>query len=148
MGKKIVLSVIFLFICIDCFGQAEDRSGPVAVIVTEGGLCQYGPCRAEFKVNTDGTYVSWQGPEIKAKGRLDQQEFDSLKALIAGTDFNPLQKDVFTGTCPSAYDGPKYHYSFYLGLKVEELDSCQQRINYSLPLFKALETILHKASEN
>ncbi|MCX5707966.1 MAG: hypothetical protein NTY14_03175 [Candidatus Omnitrophica bacterium] len=47
MKKKIVLSIIFLFICIDCFGQVEKSSDPVATIVAEGGLCNYGPCRTD-----------------------------------------------------------------------------------------------------
>jgi hypothetical protein len=156
MDKKIMFCLIALFIGVSSFAQeqkpksakkaVEARSNLVVVIVAEGGLCNYGTCHIETEVFTNGSYVSLKGPDKKSKGQLDKQEFEDLKVSISQTDFTKIRQGAFRGTCPTAYDGQKYHYYFYVRGKVEEVDSCEHQIDYSLPLFKTLGAILVKAS--
>ena len=99
-----------------------------------GGLCVDGPCSTTYSVYGDGRVeLNGEGSMVIAEG--------GLAALVAELAAGSGQLRPFTGTCPEAYDGPRYTYRF----QGSEIDSCVSDVTDS-NLIQQIHAILQLGS--
>ena len=67
---------------------------------------------------------------------------EALDQAIRATDFNELRSHPFNGTCPTAYDGQELIFDFWTPTTIERVAGCQVQIDWSSPLFVAVEAAL------
>lgn len=113
-----------------------------------GGLCMYdtGPhiCNGKRDILTDGTLTEHANGKIVKTTTLSADEIATLANLVNSTDFTAVKAVPFTGTCPTAYDGGEALYTLVTTHGTEELTTCTVTIDFTLPLFQTLSTILEK----
>ncbi|MCA9402954.1 MAG: hypothetical protein KC897_04170 [Candidatus Omnitrophica bacterium] len=134
-------------------GRAQEQAaapGKALLQVSNvGGMCEYGQCHTTLTVYQDGTAGVQEGPlEKPVRERsfeVDQQDFMELIWLIETTDFESIRATKFTGTCPTAYDGAQYIYTFSTNRGKVILDSCENVIDPDSDLFKIIHNIQRKA---
>lgn len=144
MRRSIVVITLLagasLFLLAGCRSASAATSNPTDPLVSihgEGGLCVYGGCSRDIIVLQNGTYTVKNGPNDQTSGALDAAALAQLKQAIDTADFNAIRSKPFTDTCPIAYDGQQYTYTFYkTGGGTEVLDSCKYALDMSSPLFK------------
>jgi hypothetical protein len=131
--KHLVVLVVLLGACGDAAATPGDLSSitvalitvpaPDAVIVEVhigGGLCVDGLCST--------TYTAYGDGRVQLNG-VDESVIDapSLSALLGDLAGGAGELPPFTGTCPEAYDGPRYTYRF----DGTEIDSCVSDVSDS-----------------
>lgn len=99
-----------------------------------GGLCPYGGCGDSVHIYADGKVI-YSAHEYDANTKeystrylrtyLGTSEIADLQTVLSALDIDEVKKRPFTGTCPTAYDGSEYSYTFSCKGRVEELKSCQ-----------------------
>jgi hypothetical protein len=136
----LLLMGIGLFVLAGCqSAQAAtpNPTDPLVSIHSEGGLCVYGGCSRDVVVLQNGTYTVKDGSGQATSGALDAAALTQLKQTIDTADFNAIKSKPFTDTCPIAYDGQEYTFTFYkAGGATEVLDSCKVALDMSSPMFK------------
>ncbi len=101
------------------------------------GVRMYGGCMRvgcpSYYINPEGEYtyivrsVGVQTDGFK-KGVLPSKAYTSLESLAETTNFGAIAQTVFTGECPSTYDGAAYTFEVdYDGIQYT-LDSCTQQL--------------------
>ena len=109
----------------DTVPATELEEGVLVVIEIVGGLCQYGGCWQHIEIRRQGEWLHRRGDGLETTGTVDEAIAQALASTIAGTDFAKLRENVFSDTCPSAYDGPQFIYAFAGAAGVEVIDSCE-----------------------
>ena len=80
----------------------------------EGGLCEFGPCRFDFKV-LDGGHVTAESDNYEVgprDGRLDPELYAEVVALLADLDVDSLE-DGYGECCEADSDGSDVYVTFY-----------------------------------
>lgn len=137
----VVLGLILLVpisaLCVAILSLSPYTSGQILVKrVGYGGLCASGSmCEFSITVYADGRIES---SNPKFDSRLSDSNLKQLVSLLQSTNFSKVARSKFTGTCPIAYDGLAYAYTFYVPqsstrmrvgqIRYEpiELDTCKQ----------------------
>ncbi len=115
---------------------------PILTIRTSGGHCRYGLCWSEKQIRADGAYHTADGTGAEKNGTFEEAQIAELTQLIAATDFEELASRPFTGTCPTAYDGQEFIYTFHTMSGENMIASCKVAIDESSPLFKHITTLV------
>lgn len=122
-------------------------SHTVLTIRTNGGLCTYGPCWSEKQIRPDGSYHAEDGTGAKKDGTLDEAQVMELTQLIAAANFEEIRSHSFVGTCPIAFDGQEFVYTFQTMSGPETIASCQVAIDENSPLFKHIATLIETINQ-
>ena len=115
--------------------------GVLLTVETRGGLCADGPCGTTVVVGRDGRVRSAAKPPSDL-GTVSTEALAALDAAIARTDFAGLRSHPFTGTCPTAYDGPEVVFTFETPGGTERVATCEVDVDFDSPLFRAVATAL------
>lgn len=83
-----------------------------------------------------------RGGEVQKIGTFSAEEITALRQLINQTDFAVIRAKPFTGTCPTAFDGPELIYTFYPSQEV--IASCRVAIDDQHPLFVYINGLMTK----
>ena len=111
-------------------------------IRAEGGMCVDGGCWSEKQIKVDGSFTAADNTGAEKTGTLDAARVAELTQQIAATDFEQLKAQPFTGTCPLAFDGQEYIYTFQTVSGPETIASCKVAIDESSPLFQTVAGLI------
>lgn len=111
-------------------------------IRAEGGHCINGACWSEKQIRADGSFTSSDGTGAKKDGKLDDAVIAELTQQIADTNFEQIRAQPFTGTCPIAFDGQEFIYTFHTLSGEETIASCKVGIDENSPLFNNITSIV------
>lgn len=117
-------------------------NAPILTIRTRGGMCVNGECWSEKQINVDGSFTAADSTGAKTQGSLDAARVAELTQQIAATDFDQLKAQPFTGTCPIAYDGQEYVYTFQTMSGQQVIESCAVGIDENSPLFQNIAGLI------
>lgn len=120
----------------------------ILTIRTRGGHCMDGECWSEKQIKADGSFTAADSTGAQKNGRLDADRVAELIQQIAATDFVQLKAQPFTGTCPIAFDGQEYIYTFQTLSGPQTIESCAVGIDENSPLFQniaALTEVMNQA---
>lgn len=115
---------------------------------TRGGMCPNGGCWSEHQIKADGSYQVSNYTGAQKNGTLDPAEAAKLTQLIAESDFNQIKAQPFTGTCPIAFDGMEFVYTFQTMSGPVEIASCETGIDENSPLFQQIASLLTTIDQN
>ena len=136
----IVLAVTFGAVMAGCAAAqaaTPKPTDPLVSIHAEGGLCVYGGCSRDVTVLQNGTYTVKDGSGKTTSSALDDATLGQLKQAIDEADFDAIRAKPFTDTCPIAYDGQEYTFTFYKASGATEVvDSCRAALDMSSVMFK------------
>lgn len=122
-----------------------DPSGALVTVELRGGECVAAICDTLITLDASGRiHLSAKPPNDL--GTASAAQLKALQDAIDTTDFAALRRPVFSGTCPTAYDGQELIFSFTTAHGVERLASCQTALDYNAPVFKALSAAMGTAS--
>nr|WP_300147440.1 hypothetical protein [Propionicimonas sp.] len=111
----------------------------VASREAQGGLCVSGQeCRSLLTVRSDGTWVL-EGAEDRT-GTLEPDQLTRLQDAAARTTMAAALP--FTGTCPTAWDGQEYTYTWTSGDQRHTVASCDREVDPADPLVTAFEELV------
>jgi hypothetical protein len=110
-------------------------------VETSGGMCIDGPCGSTVTISSDGK-VTQSAPKAADLGTVSEPTLDAMLTEIEQADFDAIKAQPFTDTCPIAYDGQKYVYTFTIGSEVEKIDSCEVVVDPANPLFVAVNAAI------
>ena len=110
-------------------------------IETVGGHCLEGACGGTVTISSDGT-VKQTAPKPADLGTVSEPTLEALITEVEQADFDAIQSQPFTDTCPIAFDGQQFIYTFTVGSQVEKIDSCEVVVDPANPLFVAVEAAL------
>ena len=125
--------------------STEPKIGPqdtILTIRTRGGMCMNGACWSERQINADGSFTAADSTGAQTTGTLEATKVAELTQLIAATDFAQIKAQTFTGTCPIAYDGQEYIYTFQTVSGPQTLESCAVGIDDNSPLFQNIAGLI------
>lgn len=111
---------------------------PILTIRTRGGMCVNGECSSEKQINADGSFTAADSTGAQTHGTLDPAKVAELTQQIADADFAQIKAQPFTGTCPIAYDGQEYIYTFHTMSGPQTIESCAVGIDENSPLFQTV----------
>lgn len=109
---------------------------------TTGGLCLVGECEGQIVVQRDGTYTQKVGTQKPRTGKVSPTKLDALATEIDKADFARIKAVPFTGTCPIAYDGTQYIYTFPTASGAPEIDACKVGIDEKAALWVAVKAVV------
>lgn len=121
--------------------ETASEEAELLTIQAEGGLCVYGQCGSKITVQNDGTYVYQVGQNEPVSGTVNASDLSTLKQLIVAANFAEIKSVPFTDTCPIAYDGSKFVYTFNTTNGAQTIDSCETKVDVATPLFSHIEKI-------
>ena len=116
-------------------------SGPLLTLTMRGGLCPPGACETTYYVENDGR-VHLAAKPPNELGYAGEQELADLQAAISAADFDEIRSHPFTGTCPTAFDGPEMVLEFATPTGTQQIASCEVAFDWSAPLFSAVAVAL------
>ena len=125
--------------------SAQPKIGEHATLLTvraEGGHCMNGGCWSEQQINVDGTFTATDSAGANKKGTVDAATVAELTQQIAATDFEQLKAQPFTGTCPLAFDGQEFIYTFQTLSGPQTIASCTVAIDEHSPLFQTIAGVM------
>ncbi len=114
----------------------------ILTIRTRGGMCMNGECWSEKQIKADGSFTAAEGTGAQKTGTLDAAKVAELPQQIAATDFEQIKAQPFTGTCPIAYDGQEYIYTFQTLSGPQTIESCTVQIDENSPLFQNIAGLI------
>jgi hypothetical protein len=110
-------------------------------VETSGGMCIDGACGSTVEIAPDGT-VTQTAPNETELGTLSESTLDALITEVEQADFEAIQSQPFTDTCPIAFDGQQFVYTFTVGADTVKIDSCEVVVDPENPLFVAVNAAL------
>ena len=123
------------------FEDVSNSKNSLIKIESGGGRCFDGPCYSKLIIFEDGSYnLSDSNKQVKI-GNIDFTNLSELKQLIDTSNFDDIKSRIFTGTCPTAYDGPVNVYTFFFDDSLESISDCKYELNYSTGLFAKVTDI-------
>ncbi len=102
-----------------------------------GTACN-GGCWSEKQIKADGSFTAADSTGAQAAGTLGAAKVAELTQQIAAADFEQLKAQPFTGTCPLAFDGQEYIYTFQTVSGPQTIGSCKVGIDENSPLFQTI----------
>jgi hypothetical protein len=115
--------------------------GPLLTISTRGGDCPNGPCGTTVFVERDGTvHVAAKPPNVL--GVVPADQLAGLIQAIDTADYDEMRSHRFEGECPTNVDGQEFIFDFDTTTAVERIESCQVDIDWTSPLFVAIQIAL------
>lgn len=143
-----ILIVLLVALAFGLYTYAKNReareTATASVLLTiqaEGGLCVYGLCGSTITLREDGAYEYVIGQTAPKRGSVSAAQVAALNQMIDTTNFAQIKSVPFTETCPIAYDGSKYVYTFSTPNGTERIDSCETAVDIESPLFMQIEQI-------
>ncbi len=113
---------------------AEDslpKSGYEVVAYAYGG-CERVGC-ASIRLSDDGTYIylahSQEGKYERFSDVLTSRQHEILTDLVEQAPFEALKETVFTGSCPTTYDGIAYRFTIRRAVEQYSFDSCEESLD-------------------
>jgi hypothetical protein len=125
----------------------ESADGIWVGIQTLGGHCVQGSCDSTVVIEMDGR-VHQVAPEEKELGTVPREILDALAVEVQQADFDAIRSRPFTDTCPIAFDGQQFVYSFWIVTHEERIDSCETVVDPANPLFVAVNAALASVASN
>lgn len=119
----------------------------ILTIRTRGGMCVNGECWSEKQIKADGSFTAADSTGAQTNGTLDAAKVAELTQQIAATDFEQIKAQPFTGTCPIAYDGQEYIYTFQTLSGPQTIESCAVGIDENSPLFQNIAGLIDVMSQ-
>lgn len=111
------------------------------VIANRYGGCERVGCTL-YRIHEDGTYMFLKynsGSEgERFQDSVTETQRENLRALLADTDFVGVKELVFTGICPTTYDGIAYRYEITYEGETYSFNSCEEDLENE-PLFIELK---------
>lgn len=117
-------------------------NGTLLTVRAEGGHCVNGGCWSETQIKADGSFTATDSTGKQTSGTLDAAAVAELTQQIAATDFEQIKAQPFTGTCPLAFDGQEYTYTFQTLSGPQTIASCKVAIDENSPLFQTVAGLL------
>ena len=116
-------------------------------IRADGGMCMNGGCWSEKEIKADGSYTAVDHTGAQTSGTLDADAVAELTQQIAATDFEQIKAQPFTGTCPLAFDGQEFTYTFQTLSGPQTLASCTVAIDEESPLFQTVSGLVEAMNQ-
>jgi hypothetical protein len=120
---------------------SEAVDGVLVTVETQGGHCLAGACGGIVAFDADGRAHQVE-PEPKELGTVPQELMDALVVEIEQADFEAIKSQPFTDTCPIAFDGQQFIYTFTIASGSERIDSCEVVVDPANPLFVAVDAAI------
>lgn len=120
--------------------QLPDAKTVLVEIVQRGGLCPDGECRTSVSIFQNGWYSHGESDVVK-KGVVNEARLRALKNAITQADFPSLRQGPFTDTCPTAYDGSEFIYTFATAAGSERFATCETVFDASGEPFRSANDI-------
>ena len=121
--------------------QVVPAAGPLMTVEIRGGECVSAPCGTFVTVERDGRVHQATKPPNDL-GTIPAGQLAALDAAIASTDFAAMKRHLFTGQCPTAFDGQEIIFEFGAPGGTQRISSCEVAVDYGSPLFMAVSTAL------
>lgn len=138
----VALAVVLGFGLAACGATAvATPTGPLVTVETRGGNCASAPCGTTVIVERDGR-VHLAAKPPNDLGTVPPAALATLDAAIRTTDYASLKRHLFSGQCPTAFDGQEYVFEFGAPGGVQHIASCEVAIDFGSPLFVAVSTAL------
>jgi hypothetical protein len=118
-----------------------EPQGPLVTLESRGGHCLEGECRATVVIDGDGR-VHQIEPKPAEIHRVSGESIDVLRSALAGTDFEAIRSQPFTGVCPTAVDGQELIFTFATLAGPVRISTCELEIDLEQPLFVAVDAIV------
>ncbi len=106
-----------------------------------GTACN-GGCWSEKQIKADGSFTAADSTGAQAAGTLDAAKVAELTQQIAAADFEQLKAQPFTGTCPLAFDGQEFIYTFQTLSGPQTIATCTVGIDENSPLFQTIAGLI------
>jgi len=120
---------------------SEAATGALVTIDAIGGHCVQGACDNTITIEPDGRAHQTK-PEAKELGTVPSELMQALTVEVEQADFEAIKSQPFTDTCPIAFDGQQFVYTFAAAGGAEKIDSCQVVVDPANPLFVAVNAAL------
>ena len=120
---------------------SEGAEGVLVSVETQGGHCLAGACGGVIAFDADGR-AHQVAPEPKELGTVPADVMDALVVEIEQADFDAIKSQPFTDTCPIAFDGQQFIYTFTIASGSERIDSCEVVVDPANPLFVAIDAAM------
>jgi hypothetical protein len=120
---------------------SEGADGVLVSVETLGGHCMAGACGGTIAIAPDGR-AHQVAPEPKELGTVPPELMDALVVEVEQADFTAIKGQPFTDTCPIAFDGQQFIYTFTVASGSEKIDSCEVVVDPANPLFVAVDAAI------
>jgi hypothetical protein len=120
---------------------SEVVDGVSVTVETIGGHCIQGACDSTITIEPDGRAHQVK-PEPKELGTVPLEIMQALVVEVQQADFDAIRSQPFTDTCPIAFDGQQFVYTFSIASHSEQIDSCQVVVDPENPLFVAVDAAI------
>ena len=120
---------------------SEAVDGISVSLETTGGHCLEGACGGIVTIEPDGRAHQVE-PEPKELGTVPVELMEALIVEVEQADFEAIKSQAFTDTCPIAFDGQQFIYTFTIGAGSERIDSCEVVVDPGNPLFIAVDAAI------
>ncbi len=111
------------------------------VIANRYGGCERVGCTL-YRIQDDGSYMFLKYNSGNEGERFEDSITDTqrsnLSALLSDTNFDAVQEQMFTGICPTTYDGIAYRYEITYEGETYSFNSCEEDLENE-PLFIELK---------
>jgi len=121
--------------------------GILLTVETVGGHCIQGSCDSTITIDSNGKAQQLK-PEPKDLGTVPADVVDALVVEIDQADFDAITSQPFTDTCPIAFDGQQFIYTFTIDGGSERIDSCAVVVDPEAPLFVAVNAALASVTQS
>jgi hypothetical protein len=138
---RAVILLIAAVVVPACAGPIATGAAPLVTVEVRGGLCAGGPCGSTVVLERDGRVHQAAKPPNDL-GTVPPELLRTLETLIRTTDFAAIKSRLFTGECPTAFDGQEIVYTFAVPGGNERIATCEVAVDFGLPLFVAVSTAL------
>jgi hypothetical protein len=120
---------------------SEAVDGVSVTVEAVGGHCVQGACDSTITIEPDGR-AHQVAPEPKELGTVPQEIMEALVVEVQQADFEAIKSQPFTDTCPIAFDGQQFIYTFSIVSSSERIDSCEVVVDPANPLFVAVDAAI------
>jgi hypothetical protein len=126
---------------------SEAVDGIWVAVETLGGHCLEGACGGHIVIEVDGRAHQVE-PEPKELGTVPLEIMQALVVEVQQADFEAIKSQPFTDTCPIAFDGQQFIYTFWIVTYSERIDSCEVVVDPANPLFIAVDAAVASVAPN
>ena len=81
-------------------------------------------------------------PSRRSSAPFPVELMQALIVEVHQADFEAIKSHPFTDTCPIAFDGQQFIYTFTIGAGSERIDSCEVVVDPANPLFIAVDAAI------
>lgn len=120
---------------------SEAVDGVSVTVETIGGHCVQGACDSTITIEPDGRAHQLK-PVAKELGTVPLEIMQALVVEVQQADFDAIKSQPFTDTCPIAFDGQQFVYTFSIVSRSERIDSCEVVVDPENPLFVAVNAAI------